>query len=133
MEVIEEDWLDEQQEVAYQYMKRTGSNYGSIEHTPSFYLSPYVAVWAVESGKSPGEIGWWIITGDLPTDYISSSVISSAREAIIAFSKRWLNSVNMHKIGKVDPTITLSDETADLLESRAQILAEWAYDESLWQ
>lgn len=133
MELNEENWLDEQQEVAHQYMKRTGTNYGSIEHTPSFYVSPYVAVWAVESGKTHDAIGWWVITGDLPTDYVSSNGISSAREAIIAFSKRWLNSVNMHKNGKVDPTITLSDETADLLESRAQILAEWASDETMWQ
>ena len=132
MEANEEEWLDEQQEVAYQYMKKTGTNYGSIEHTPSFFVSPYVAVWAVESAKSPGEIGWWIITGDLPTDYISSSGVSSAREALIAFARSWSNSVNMYKNGKVDSTITLSDETAELLESRAKILTEWAYDESLW-
>ena len=133
MEISEEDWLDEQQNVAYQYMEKTGAKHGRIEHTPSFFVAPYVAVWAVESSKSHDAIGWWVITGDLPTDYVSSTGISSAREAIIAFAKRWSNSVNMHKNGKVDPTITLSDETAILLESRAQILAEWAYDESMWQ
>ncbi|MGD8594920.1 MAG: DUF4826 family protein [Gammaproteobacteria bacterium] len=133
MNVKEEDWLDDQQEVASQYMKRTGTNYGSIEHTPSFYLSPYVAVWAVESGISPGAIGWWVITGDLPTDYISSSGISSAREAMSEFAKRWLNSVNVHKSGKHDPTITLSSETADLLEKRANILNDWASDDSMWR
>jgi len=133
MEVSEQDWLDEQQNVAYQYMEKTGTKHGRIEHTPSFFVAPYGAVWAVESGKSQDAIGWWVITGDLPTDYVSSNGISSAREAIIAFAERWSNSVNIHKNGNVDPTISLSDETADLLESRAQILTEWASDETMWQ
>ena len=133
MEVTEEDWLDEQQDVAYQYMKKTGTNFGSIEHAPSFYLSPYVAVWAVESGKSPNAIGWWVITGDLPTDYVSSSGIGGAREAMSEFAKRWQNSVNVYRSGKKDPSITLNSETADLLEKRAHILMEWASDGSMWK
>jgi general stress protein 26 len=133
MEVTEEDWLDEQQDVAYQYMKNTGTNFRSIEHTPSFFLSPYVAVWAVESGKSPNAVGWWVITGDLPTDYISSSGIGGAREAMSEFAKRWQNSVNIYRSGKNEPSITLNSETADLLEKRAHILMEWASDGSMWE
>jgi len=45
-------------------------------------------VWAIESAVEPGSIGWWVISGDLPTDYAGSDGLLDPREALRAFAAR---------------------------------------------
>jgi len=133
MEFDEEDWLDEQQDIAQLYMEKTGAQHGKIEKYPSFYVAPYLAVWAVESGKITNAVGWWVITGDVPTDYVSSSGVGDARAALRAFAERWHNSVELFNKGIADPAIRLNSETASLLEERTKILSDWVLDDSKWK
>ena len=59
---------------------------------PAFHLHPYIALWAVHSKISLGWVGWWTITGDLPTDYISSTEAREPSEAMRALMGRFATS-----------------------------------------
>src|SRR5437764_5727586 len=52
---------------------------------PRWFLSPYVAVWAVRSRANPDRVGWWAISGDLPTDYMTCGREQEAGDILIGF------------------------------------------------
>ena len=69
----EERWCYEQQRKVADYLRSQGLNHGRIGEWPAWHIDPFVSIWAIESLDWPGWIGWWAISGDLPTDYISSA------------------------------------------------------------
>lgn len=73
-------WRAAQREVAREYLARQGVRHGPLAARPAFEVAPYVVLWAVESLKAPVQVGWWVVTGDLPTDYLSSRDGREARE-----------------------------------------------------
>lgn len=134
---VEEAWCSGQREQVVRYMESTGSKHGEIGDWPAWHLAPYVSIWAVESIKHPGSIGFWVISGDLPTDYISAAGITHPREAMMAFSKQWEEMTGYMERGESHPTIkiaggTRNRELAPLLKVRAEILHDWVNDDSLW-
>lgn len=136
-EAEEEQWLDERQDEVYEYLKREGVTHGRVEEWPSWYVTPYVSVWAIESAKEPETVGWWVICGDLPTDYISSTDIENPREAVSEFAKRWIEVAEYMSKGKLHPTIKIGNpdnyhELGPLLISRAETLNKWVKDDSNW-
>ena len=70
----EERWCEEQRALIADYLRSQGIQHGQIAEWPAWHVAPYVAIWAVESIARPEWIGWWVVTGDLPTDYISAAV-----------------------------------------------------------
>jgi len=94
----------------------------------------YVSVWAIESRVRPGSVGWWVICGELPTDYVSAAEIKHPRKAVLAFAGRWQAYCDAVRSGAPPPEFTI--EPADrapvdlvpLLEGRAKTLAGWAAD-----
>jgi hypothetical protein len=104
-------------------------------------MAPYVSVWAIESYQRPEWIGWWVICGALPTDYIPASDIEPPqhpRKAVKAIAERWLQYVNEAKKGNklTDYHIGKPEafkELEPLLVKRADLLIEWAQDDSLWE
>jgi hypothetical protein len=42
------------------HLAKQGVNHGAIGEVPAWSLYPYVAIWAIESGKAPGYVGWWV-------------------------------------------------------------------------
>lgn len=136
----EEKWCEQQKSIVTDYLHSQGVEFRSVGDWPAWHVAPYVSIWAVESFKSPGWVGWWVICGDLPTDYISSSEIESPqhpRKAIKAMAERWLRYEDEFKRG-INPADFIIgkkesfEELMPLLVKRASLLLEWAKEDSLW-
>ena len=73
------------------YLAREQLEHGQVGEVPAWFVEPYVSVWAVESLRAPGWVGWWVICGDLPTDVMSANEIKHPRDAVRAFSRSWMD------------------------------------------
>jgi hypothetical protein len=72
---VEERWCEQQRVAVNEYLQSQGVKHGRVGDWPAWHVAPYVSIWAIESVNRPEWIGWWVICGDLPTDYISASDI----------------------------------------------------------
>jgi hypothetical protein len=137
-EIQEEQWVNAQRDAAIAYLQKENVDHLGVGEWPAFHVSPYVAIWAVQSKADPGRVGWWVITGDCPSDYISGAGITNPREAMIKFSNNWkAYSVSM-KDGRNPLDIEVGNdanrrELGTLLETRSEILEEWAKDVDMWR
>lgn len=134
---IEERWCAEQRAGIARYFQGEGVHHGDIGEWPAWHAAPYVSVWAIESTGQPGAIGWWAISGDLPTDYVSASQVDHPRKALQLIARRWLAASDAMSAGRPADGFLVDDpararELAPLLRSRAAILLDWGKDESLW-
>ena len=138
-EVIEH-WCNEQRKQVAEYLQSQQVKHGRIGKIPAWHVAPYVSIWAIESLARPEWIGWWVICGDLPTDYISSSDVQSPqhpRKAVRAIANRWLKQAEAWHKGQDYDGIRIGgplshQELAPLLETRAKLLLEWVDQDSLW-
>lgn len=134
---IEKQWCIERRAQVIEYLASRKLKYVKVGEWPAWYVAPYVSIWAIESKKRPGWVGWWAICGDLPTDYVSAKSIKHPREALKAFGKDWNKRFLLMSEGKGSAcTVGFPKETwlklAPLLKARAKILQDWANDDSLW-
>jgi hypothetical protein len=135
---VEEAWCQDRRAEVSKHLQREGVDHGRIGEWPAWHIAPYVSVWAIESITRPGWVGWWAISGDLPTDYVSAKEIKQPREAVLAIANRWLEVSSCLARGVPHPELKIGTSTewpssAPLLESRASTLLEWANDQSLWE
>jgi hypothetical protein len=138
---VEERWCNEQRVNVANYLASQKVKHGHIGDWPAWHIAPYVSIWAIESLARPEWIGWWVICGDLPTDYISSADVKPPqhpRKAIRVIAERWLKQVKAWKEGRDYKGIRIPGphshkKLAPLLERRAKLLIEWADNESLWE
>jgi Domain of unknown function (DUF4826) len=105
---------------------------------PAWHVAPYVSVWAIESATSPDSVGWWVICGDGPTDYIPGEEGVDPREAVRAFAAPWSEVASYMLRAEPHPTIELGSpktwpELEPLLKNRAELLNSCAADDSVWQ
>jgi hypothetical protein len=99
---------------------------------PQWELAPYIAVWEITGG--------WVISGDLPTDYVLDETISSPREALRFFAVKFAEMAECMLAGRHYPGTTIGDpnnedqqrELGGLLESRAGTLLDFADEDELW-
>jgi hypothetical protein len=137
----EEQWCEDQRSTVAAYLKSQDVRHGRIGEWPAWHVTPYVSIWAIESLARPEWIGWWVIAGDLPTDYISAADIDPPqhpRKAVRAIAERWLRMAEAWNDGREYDDIRIAGphsgrELAPLLESRARLLIDWADDDSLWE
>ena len=137
----EERWCKEQRAVVADYLHSQEVKHGRVGDWPAWHVAPYVSIWAIESVARPGWIGWWAISGDLPTDYISSADVKPPqhpRKAIRVIAERWLKQAKAWNEGRDYEGIRIAGshshrELAPLLETRAKLLIDWADDDSLWE
>ena len=138
---VEERWCTEQQKIVACYLRSQRVKHGRIGEWPAWHAPPYVSIWAIESLARPGLVGWWVISGDLPTDYISSGDVQPPqhpRKAMRVFAQNWLDVVKAWRDGRETENTRIGDassheELGPMLESRAKLLMEWAADDSLWE
>lgn len=138
---VEERWCAEQRKIVADYLRLQAVKHGRIGEWPAWHVAPCASIWAVESLTRPEWIGWWVICGDLPTDYISSADVTPPqhpRKAMQVFSHNWLDLVHAWKEGREIENTHIGDssshdELGPLLESRAKLLMEWARDDSHWE
>ncbi|MCH7820789.1 MAG: DUF4826 family protein [Proteobacteria bacterium] len=80
----------------------------------------------------------WIISGDLPTDHISSTVAATPREAVRYFSIKWqrdatrYNDPAARKAHGLDETLDWNQLTEKLV-AKAEELYDMAGDDRLWR
>jgi hypothetical protein len=135
---VEEQWCEERRAQVTTYLHDERVEHGRVGEWPAWHVAPYVSLWAIESKKRPDWIGWWVICGNLPTDYISAAKIKHPRDAIRAFAEEWRHQAKLMASGEGRADIYIGDQKnwaslAPLLETRASILLEWANDDSLWE
>ena len=132
---VEARWLTEQETIIRSYLHKEGILHCDVASRPDWFVAPYVSIWHVES---PGLVGWWVISGDLPTDYLNGRDAADARGAMRAFAARW-REVSSYMLRDEDhPTVRIGHlgnrrELGDLLSRRARIIDGWAHDDEMWQ
>ena len=84
----EHRWCADRRVEVADYLAAEGVAHGQIGAWPAWHVAPYVSVWAIESKRKPGWVGWWVLCGDLPTDYVSAATIKHPRKAVEAFAHR---------------------------------------------
>lgn len=133
----EEAWVIDQRRKVEDYLAGQGCNHGGVGEWPAFHVTPYLAIWAIRSKIAEGHIGWWAISGDCPTDYMSGKDADHPRKAMMHFSRLWNEAAECMERGKSHETVKIgtkenSAELAALLRSRSKLLGEWSLDESIW-
>ncbi len=136
-EYSEEGWIADERNKVIDFLKMEDCRHAGVADWPVFYVDPHVALWAVQSTRHVGRVGWWAISGDVPTDYMSSSDGEHPRDALRYFSAQWRDVAGYLRRGERHPTIDPGDpadwpEIAEMLERRAQILQEYADDDACW-
>ena len=134
---IEEKWCGDRRLEVASYLNTERVEHGQVGEWPAWHLAPYVSVWAIESKEKQGWVGWWVLCGDLPTDYVSAESIKHPREAIRSIAKRWLSAAEHMAWSEELEGLSIGPaskrtELATLLLSRAHMLETWATDDALW-
>ncbi|AQS35739.1 hypothetical protein Sps_00541 [Shewanella psychrophila] len=129
-EELRQEWIREHFQKANHFLAEKGVIPSKVIADESRYLAPYVAVWKMES-KQPKKQTFWVMSGDLPSDYVDVKVAATARDALRHFSMMWqLKAENLQKSGATnEPT---QAKFAQLLVSRAESLYHIHNDEKLW-
>lgn len=125
-ETEQQQWVKAQYQVATKYLAEKGLVTQSVAVEDSRYLIPYFSVWKLKSleGKT-----YWVICGDVTTDYMPGSVAESAREAVRHFSFKWqLQAENLMKEKTKE-----QQEFAQYLIGRAEGIYDLYKEDALWQ
>ena len=134
---VEERWCSERRREVSEYLAKEGVLHGKVGSWPAWHLAPYISIWAVESLKAPGHVGWWVICGDMPTDYLSAATVKHPQRAMLAFADRWQEVADNIRSGVPHPELQYGEPKNDpqravLLENRSDVLRRFAEDESMW-
>jgi hypothetical protein len=134
---IEAKWITEQRENVLRYLECQEVRHRGVAPRPDWFVAPYVSIWRVESMKKPGTVGWWAVSGDLPTDYLSGHDARDARTALAAFAKQWREASACMLRGEEHPDVRIGcpenrRQLGDLLRRRSKVFQDWANDDTMW-
>lgn len=126
-------WVARQRQNVVDYLASQRCDHNGVSAEPRWFVSPYVAVWAVRSKANPEWVGWWAISGDLPTDYMTAAGRRSTGDVLIAFADQWQAAAERMKYGEhVDDYVvgnpSQAKELAPLLLSRANLLRKFGQE-----
>ncbi len=121
-------WVRSQFQRANLHLAEQGIVMESVDVTESRYLPQLIAVWKIHGLNK--EV-YWVLSGDLPVDYVPLSVATNARDAVRHFSYSWqLKAQQIIDNGISDKTIS---DYVQLLIGRANMLYDLAESKNLWQ
>ncbi|MDP7593042.1 MAG: DUF4826 family protein [Litorilituus sp.] len=121
----QQQWVREQYQLATKYLAEQGIVTDSVAVEESRYLVPLLAIWKL---KALDGSFYWVIGGDLPSDYNAFESATNAREAVRHFSLKWqLQADNILKVGD-----KAQEEFASVLINRAEDLYNIYQQENLW-
>jgi hypothetical protein len=131
-------WVEDERKKVLDYLAAEGCKHAGVADWPTFYVTPHLALWAVQSTRHVGRTGWWAISGDVPTDYMSSSEGESPQDALRYFAAGWNDVAGYMRRGEPHPELELGDpknwpQMAEELEQRALALLEYADDPEIWE
>ncbi|MCL1048843.1 DUF4826 family protein [Shewanella abyssi] len=129
-EALRQEWIRTQFQKANKFLAEKGILPSKVHADESRYLAPFVAIWKMES-KKPSKQTFWVMSGDLPSDYVDVNVAATARDAIRHFSMIWqMKAENIRRSSLVkDPA---QAKFAELLISRAEGLYKMQADDKIW-
>jgi len=130
-------WLKDQRTRVVEYLLNEHVLHGGVADRPAWYVAPCLALWSVDSRRAPGRAGWWAVSGDVPTDYVSSADAKTARDAMRVFANQWEALAKKMLCGESDADMRIGardqwPELAPLLSVRAKLLRRVAADDSHW-
>ena len=134
---VEKEWCAERRAEVIDYLSREGLEHGSVPEVPEWFVAPYVSIWPIHCVGTPKSVEWWVICGDMPTDYVSANGVNGPQEVMHSIAKRW-SEVSAYMLrGEPHPQIEIGGpeswpELGPLLQSRALTLAGWANDPEVW-
>ena len=129
----EETWCAERRDQARGYLRSQDLDHGEIGEVPAWFVVPHLSIWAIESLQTPDSVGWWVICGDLPTDYCSADGCRHPRQAAKRIARSWLEAIASTKPGdKHIGTSGLDASLILLLQVRAKLLLDFSADDSNW-
>lgn len=119
------------------YLERSKLRFSEVPLEPDWHLAPHVFVWRVFGFNSDVEPSWFAISGNLPTDYVTTHHADDARGAMRHFARLWLEAADCMKAGTAHQSFTIGTpekwpEIHPWLRERAVRLAEFAEDDTLW-
>ena len=79
-------WVREQFQKANKFLAENGVLFDSVITEESRYLMPYLAVWKIRAMDSKR---YWVISGDLPSDYTSVDNAKDAKDVLRHFAMHW--------------------------------------------
>ncbi|MDG1123175.1 MAG: DUF4826 family protein [Glaciecola sp.] len=122
-----DQWVREQFQRANKHLAENGVLFDSVVVEESRYLAPYVAVWKIKSQQGKY---FWVLSGDLPADYIPFDTAEDVRNALKHFSLSWqLKAENIISTNGIDET---QQNYAKLLADRAISLYQLSEQQELW-
>jgi hypothetical protein len=130
----QEIWCSVQRENVARYLSAQNVAHGEIGEVPAWFVYPVLSIWAIESQIQREKLGWWVLSGDVPTDYCSAAGRGHPRLAMAEIADRWLSEVERSHptdshIGSTGLSITL----LGLLEKRAKLIKDIVNNESVWE
>lgn len=133
----DDQWIATQRAQLVAYLAGQRLVHGDIPLEPEWCVVPYVALWPIGSVRAPGKIGWWAISGDVPTDYVSAPRDGGARAAMRAICTRWRDAAADMAAGRYYPDYQIGSPhewptLAPLLASRAELLQRWTDEDEHW-
>ena len=121
------EWVRKQYQTATKFLADKGFVTDSVKVEDSRYIAPLVAIWKL---KTIDNHWFWVICGDLPSDYIAIDVANDAKEAIRHFSMKW--QLQAESIFKNQEATSEQNNYAQLLVGRAEGLYQLVNQEVLW-
>ena len=129
----DELWCASRRDDVVAYLATERLDHGEVGEVPAWFITPVLSIWAVESLKNPGWLGWWVICGDVPTDYCSSQDCPHPRLATKRIAEHWRTEIARTRQGDLQIGRTgLSVDLIDLLAARAEMLLTLAEDNAIW-
>ena len=122
------EWVREQFQKANKHLAENGVLFKSVVAEDSRYLAPFCAVWKINANDNNQ---YWVISGDLPSDYLPISAAEEARGAIKYFSFKWQMQAEEIRSQVVSDKTQL--DYAILLETKAEEIYKVQDNAQLWQ
>jgi hypothetical protein len=120
-------WVREQFQRANKHLATDGILFEKVIQEECRYLAPIVAIWKI---KDQQQRLIWVISGEVPVDYVAADNATSAREVMRHFSFSWqIKAENILRTGTEDKT---QRDYAALLQKKAELLYQLFNDEKLW-
>jgi hypothetical protein len=120
-------WVKEQFQRANKHLAEKGVLFDTVVTEESRYLAPFVAIWKIKAldGKF-----FWVISGDVPADFMPYKSEKNARDALRGFSFRWqLQADNILNSGTNDK---IQHDFAERLIAKAESVYELFSNDKAW-
>ena len=121
-------WFNSQVQRAGQYLANQGIAIDKVDQEKSTYVAPLFSILKV---RSKDRKRFWVIVGDLPTDFAPDSTAKTAREALRHFSLHWqLKAEQMIQAGFRDK---IQQDYAQLLVTKSEAIYPFIDNPSIWE